>query len=311
MNATKDPNGMEGVERSLRAMLAADAERLQERDLRPPASFAPLRPERWRLPRGVIAVVGAAAATAGLLTGTRLLTTRPPGTPAGTSVPATEATSAPLSVTFTTRTTTLTGPRATARVPVPSVHAKDPQVADSVSQAIEREVTEVSKAFGNRIDDAAPDWPKPLALQVNASTTTWSHFLTVRLDQVSQVGWARSESAPGLPIVEYTALVFDTRTGDRILSPDLFTDMDQAAVAVRAALVAAHPDGTVRADDLETLSLQPSEAGTTTPLTCYPTAAGLHCLVDDGAKTAGYQGRLEATVPWTRLAGVLQPGLRS
>ena len=36
--------------------------------------------------------------------------------------------------------------------------------------------------------------------------------------------------------MEYTALVFDTRTGDRILPPALFTDVDQAAVAVRAAL---------------------------------------------------------------------------
>jgi len=108
--------------------------------------------------------------------------------------------------------------------------------------------------------------------------------------------------------VEYAALVFDTRTGERVLPTDLFTDVDKVTAVVRAALVATHPDK-VTADQLASLSLQPSEAGSTTPLSCDPTDDGLHCLVDDGALTPGYQGRLEATVPWNRLTGFLAPGV--
>jgi hypothetical protein len=312
MNATKDINDMKDIEDSLRAMLAADAQRLQEQDLRPATVFAPPRAARWRTPRGVIAAVGAAAATAGLLAGTQLLTTHGPGTPAGnaTPAPATATVVDGVSVTFTTRTVTFTAPAATATVPVPTVQAEDPRVAERISQAIAQEVTEATNSFGNRIDEAEPDWPEPLALRVSASTTTWNHFLTVRLDETSQVGWDRSESTPGLPIVEYSTLVFDNRTGKRVLAPDLFTNLNQAAAVIRVFLVASHPDGTVRANELEALSLKPSEAGTTTPLSCYPIAEGLHCLVDDGARTPDYQGRLETTVPWDDLADIVRPGLR-
>jgi hypothetical protein len=309
VSGTGGTNGTERAERAVRAMLAAEAELVQERDLRPPTAFPPTVDPRFGRARGVVAVLGAAAATAGLLVGVRVLTT-PPDTGPADRGRVTADNAAGLSVTFGFTTSQLTDPAATVTVPRPAVRADDPQVAQRVSQVLAEQIAVATGAFRSRIEDAEPDWPEPLRLDVTARTTTWRHYLTVRLDQTSVVGWERSETAPTLPIVEYAALVFDTRTGARVLPTDLFTDVDAAAAAVRAALVASRPDGDVRASELEALSLEPAEDGSTVPLSCYPVADGLHCLVDDGARTPDFQGRLEATVPWDELAGVAAPGVR-
>jgi hypothetical protein len=303
-------NQPDSLEESLRAMLAAEAQRLQAGDLRPPAVFPPIRPAGRSRLRAVTAMAGAAAATVGLLVGIRHAVTpyaAPATSPA--AVATTQGDRAPVSVSFTTRTTRLPKP-ATLVVPVASVHAADPAVAQRVSQAIQAEVASQISDYQNMIQQARPGWPQPLSLHVTASTATWKDYLTVRFDMVAVIGQDRSESAPGLPTAGYSALVFDTRTGARVLPPQLFRDLGQTAAIVRAALLAAHPGGRVTAEQLQFLSLQPSGAGTTTPLTCYPTEPGLHCLVDDGARTPDFQGRLEATVPWSDLAGEIQPARR-
>ena len=193
-------------------------------------------------------------------------------------------------------------------MPALTFHSDNQLVADRVSPVVNEEIQEAVTAFKNRIQDADPGWPEPLRLDVVAQPGGWRQFTTIRLEETSVVGWDRSESAAGLPIVEYAALVFDTRTGERVLPTDLFTDVDKVTARVRTALVATHPDK-VTADQLAALSLQPSEAGSTTPLSCDPTADGLHCLVDDGALTPDYPGALEATVPWNQLSDVLAPGV--
>lgn len=304
--------GTERVERALRAMLDAEAERIQEYDLRPATAFPPTVERRWGRTRGVVAVLGAAAATAGLLVGVRVLTAPPPAGPSadgGTEVATRQPEPARLAILPDSRTTRLTKPAATVTVPVLSIQSDNQKVADSVSQVVNEEIQTAVTAFKNRVQDADPGWPQPLRLDVVASAESWQPFVTVRLDETSVVGWD-SESRPGLPIVEYAALVFDTRTGERVLPTDLFTDVDRASAVVRSALLDAHRKDRVTADQLAQLSLEPSEAGSTTPLSCYPLEDGLHCLVDDGALTPDYPGRLEATVPWDRLAGLLAPGVR-
>lgn len=307
---TSGTNGTERVEQALRDMLTTEAELIQEGDLRPPTAFPPTAEPRFGRARGAVAVLGAAAATAGLLVGVRVLTTPPDTGPADRGPTAvTTARPTDLALSFSEETRKLTDPDATVTTPKLSFSSEDPRVADRVSLVVDEQLEVTVNAFRSRIQDAEPDWPEPLTLQVTPQLATWRQFVAVVLEATSEVGWDRSEAAPGLPIVEYTALVFDTRTGDRVLPTDLFTDVDAAAAEVREALVAAHPDGKVRLSELEALSLEPAEDGSTSPLSCYPTGDGLDCLVDDGARTPDFQGRLEAVVPWSELTGVLAPGL--
>lgn len=307
---TSGTNGTERVEQALRHMLATEAELIQEGDLRPPTAFPPTAEPRSGRARGVVAVLGTAAATAGLLVGVRVLTTPPDTGPADRGPTAvTTARPTPLMLALSEQTRKLTDPDATVTTPQLKFHTEDPKVAERISQVVDEHLEETVNGFRNRIQDAEPDWPEPLTLHVTAQLVSRRPLVTVLLEATSEVGWDRSEAAPGLPIVEYTALVFDTRTGDRVLPTDLFTDVDAAAAEVREALVAAHPDGKVRLSELEALSLEPAEDGSTTPLSCYPTGEGLDCLVDDGARTPDFQGRLEAVVPWDELTGVLAPGL--
>lgn len=303
-----------GIEEALRAMLAADAELLQERDLAP---FTPLPAPRRQRPRRAwtaVAVTGAAAATAGILVGAHVLgmTDEPDRRPTG---PATSVATPqpPLSITFESRTTTLTNPAATVTVPVPHVSATDPQVAQRVSDAIGEELAGTQGGFRNRITDPGVVALRPagteLTQDVTATTVSWKQFVTVRFDDVETGGVIWDDGTARRPLTEHSALVFDATTGARVLPPDLFTDLEQVVAAVRSVLVAEHADH-VTADNLASLSLKPSEGGTTTPLTCYPTPDGLRCAVDDGALTPGYTGPLESTVPWQTLTPLLQPRLR-
>jgi hypothetical protein len=137
-----------------------------------------------------------------------------------------------------------------------------------------------------------------------ADVTGWQHYLSIRLDSFSQAG-------ADYPFAESTALTFDTRTGARILSTDMFSNVKQATAVVRAALLASRTDGSLNGFDLSMLSLQPSEEGSTTPLNCYPVAAGLRCLVDQNSLAPYAAGRIEAVIPWRSLAKLLRPGFAS
>lgn len=298
------------IEESLRAMLAAEAERLQESDLRPLAPLpAPSRGGSGRT-RTVGAVLAAAATTAGVLLGAHLIAEPTPGGPASPPVVTASTFRTPLSVTFSSRTITLTGPEATVVTPVPHVRAVDPQVAERVAQAVEQQLADVRNSFRSRITDpgvTASGLPGTPRQEIVATTVTWRQFLTVRLDDTETDTITADDGSPRA-LKEHTALIVDTTTGERVLPPDLFTDLDRASAVVRAALVADHADH-VTADDLAPLSLRPSEAGTTTPLTCYPTAEGLHCAVDEGSRTI-YAGPLESVIPWDALSPLLKPHLR-
>lgn len=302
MNPTApEETAVSSVEDQLRAMFQADAEKIQAGDLRPRAAFPPARSRRTGWLATFSAGLAGAAVITGILLGSHFLAA--PRSPARHTV--VEASPAPLSITFTTRTTTVSPPGVAVAVPVAAVHAADPLAAQRVSTAIEQKLADAVSAFKNRASsniDLGSDPRKMYARITVGDTTTWHHYLSVRFDSWTGVGQEH-------PVNESFALTFDTATGARIVSTDLFTDITKAGALVRGALLASRTDGSLAGYDLATLSLRPSEDGSTIPLTCYPTAAGLHCLVDQWSLTPYEVGRIEATVPWQRLAALLRPGV--
>jgi hypothetical protein len=288
---------MTHIEDQLRALYHADAERIQPGDLGPPASFAPPRGGRIGVLSAAVAVIAAAAVTVAVLVVPRLVLG-----PAASPGPATSGARPALSVTFTTRVATVTPPGVPVTVPVAEVHAADPQAARRVSSVIQQSLADIVSEFRNLATEGAAlgASPRHMSERVTvADVTTWHHYLSVRFDSSADDGGQ-------YPLSESTALTFDTRTGARVLPTGMFTGISQATSVVRAGLLASRTDGSLNGFDLSALSLQPSEAGTTTPLSCYPAPAGLHCLVDRGSLAPYTAGRIEAIIPWRRLAGLLR-----
>jgi hypothetical protein len=292
---------MTRIEDQLRALYHADAELIQPEGLRPPATFA--RPPARRIRRlpASATVLAVAAVMVATLVIPRLLLGTAPSSPGH---PATGATRSALTVTFATHVTIVSPPGVPVTVPVAEVHAADPQAARRVSSVIGANLADIISAFRNRASEniALGSSPRHMYERITvADMTTWHHYLSIRLDSFSDTGDQD-------PINESTALTFDTTTGARILPTAMFTSITKATSVVRAALLASRTDGSLNGYDLSTLSLQPSEAGSTTPLNCYPAPAGLHCLVDQGSLAPYAAGRIEAIIPWQRLAALLRPG---
>jgi hypothetical protein len=293
---------MTRIEDQLRAMYRADAEHIQLSGLRPPASFAPPRARRAGPLPAAVAVLAAAAVTMAVLVVPRLLLGA-----AASPGPATAGARPALSVTFTTRVTTLSPPGVLVSVPVAEVHATNPRASGRVSSVIRESLATIVSEFRNLASEgvASGGSARHMSERITvADVTTWHHYLSIRFD-------ASADDGGQNPLSESTALTFDTTTGARILPTDMFTDISRATAVVRAGLLASRTDGSLNGFDLSTLSLQPSEAGTTTPLSCYPAPAGLHCLVDRGSLAPYAAGRIEAIIPWSRLASLLRPGFAS
>lgn len=292
---------MTRIEEQLRALYHADAEHIQPSDLRPPAPFAPPRACRTgRLPASA-AVLAVAAVTVAILVIPRLLLGAAPSSSGPTTAGARPSA---LTVTFTSRVTIVSPPGVPVAVPVADVHSADPTAARRVSSVIEASLADIISAFRNRATEniALGSSPRRMSERITvADTTVWHHYLSIRLDSFSDAG-------DQYPYNESTALTFDTETGARILPTGMFTSITRATSVVRAALLASRTDGSLNGFDLSALSLQPSEAGSTTPLNCYPAPAGLHCLVDQNSLAPYAAGRIEATIPWQRLARLLRPG---
>lgn len=290
---------MTRIEDKLRALYHADAEHIQPDSLRPPATFGPPRARRsGRLPASA-AVLAVAAVTVAILVVPRLLVGVAPSSsgPPATTRPA-------LTVNFTTRVIVVSPPGVRVAVPVAEVHAADPHAARRVSSMLEETLGTIVSEFRNVASEniTLGSSPQHMSERITvADMTTWHHYLSVRFDSYSQDGGQYPDN-------ESIALTFDTRTGARILSTGMFTNVNRATSIVRAALLASRTDGSLNGFDLSALSLQPSEAGTTTPLNCYPAPAGLHCLVDQNSLAPYAAGRIEAIIPWQHLAKLLRPG---
>ncbi|GAA3812655.1 hypothetical protein GCM10022403_052940 [Streptomyces coacervatus] len=283
---------MTGIEDELRAALHADADRIRQDGLRPPATFPATRSPGSRRRLTTLVTVAAAAATALVVLGVHLLM----------SPPARDAT--PLTVTFTSRTSNVAPTKATITLPVPEVHGTNMKTDQRVSKAIRQQLTEEADVFRNRITSVPGTETRGLSAKVTVGeTVTWGHYLSVRFDTSADTGDEH-------PVNESDVLTFDTRTGAAITLGDMFTDLDKVGDTVRAAMLASRPAGTFHDwHDLETVTLNPSEAGITKPPSCYPTPAGLRCRIDQGQLTPFDYGWIDATVPWKHLTHVLRPGV--
>lgn len=283
------------VEDDLRSMFHADAEQIQLNDLRPPTDFVPIRARRSGWLRASTAALAGAAAITGILLGSHFLAAQPPA----------PASPEPMTITFTMRTIAASPPGLSVGVPVAEVHAVDPLAAKRVSDVIEEKLAYAVTVFENEASENLDlgDDPRRMSQRITVGdTVTWNHYLSVRFDSTNEVGLEH-------PTNESIVLTFDTATGARILSTDLFTDIDRASALVRSGLLASRTDGSLDGFDLAAVSLQPSEEGSTTPLHCYPAPTGLHCLVDQWSLAPYEAGRIEATIPWQRLAPLLRPGV--
>jgi hypothetical protein len=134
------------------------------------------------------------------------------------------------------------------------------------------------------------------------SDAQWGHTVSIVLDVVDDFGGA-------VPSNTSTAVVIDKRTGHAVSAADLFTDVDSVDAVMRTAIRDATRPMPARPRDLAPLTMNAETSDLTTPLTWYPTAAGLHWVVDRGAVASDAQGEPRATVPWSRLAGLVAPDL--
>ena len=91
--------------------------------------------------------------------------------------------------------------------------------------------------------------------------------------------------------------------GHAVRATDLFDDVPAVDRIMRRAIQRATEPAPATSEDLASLSMDDTASGLTSPLTWYPTKAGLHWVVDRGAVASDAQGEPAATVPWTRLAG--------
>jgi hypothetical protein len=293
---------MTNTEDQLRAMFRADAERIQPSDLRPAADFAPPRARRSGWLPATAALLATAAATAAIV-----LAVQPLHTPATHRTPpaAAQSPAAAMSVVFGTRTVVVTPPGATVTVPQADVYAADPAAAARVSGVLDEMINDQVTVFRNRATEDIGLGSKAQDMSakfVVGDTVTWRRYLTVRFDS------SMMTSGPH-PVEESDAATFDTRTGVRVRTTDLFTDIERATTIVREAFLASRRDGSLDGYSLTGFSLQPAEDGSTSMVNCYPTAAGLHCLLDRGNLTPWAAGRVETTVPWDHLAPILRPGV--
>lgn len=299
----------------LRALFRADAERIRPDDLRPAAAFPPprvRRPGRF----AVAAAMVTAAATTVVLVAVQSLHRPPAPAPRAAEFIAPAAPQSimaaprsdgagPLVVGFTTRTARVSPPGVDVAVPEPDVRSGDPVVAGRVSGVLGAMLGERLSAFRNRARESVALGIEPGRMTATVrvgETVAWRHFWSVRFDSTMGTGQA-------YPANESVAATFDTGTGARVLTTDLFTDVARATGVVRAALLASRTDGSLDGFDLSGISLRPAEDGSTTMVNCYPAAAGLRCLVDQGSLAPHAAGRIEATVPWGRLAPLLRPGV--
>jgi hypothetical protein len=107
-----------------------------------------------------------------------------------------------------------------------------------------------------------------------------------------------------------TAVVIDKRTGSAVAAADLFTDVDAVDATMRTAIRHATEPMPAEPGDLASLTTAAAADDLTTPLTWYPTDAGLHWVVDRGAVASDAQGEPAATVPWSGLDGLVAPDMR-
>lgn len=209
-----------------------------------------------------------------------------------------------LEMSFTPHERPIDGTAARTSYPLVNVSggstALERHLMDAVNQRI---VAEIDDYRGRLTSLGVQKRPLTQTITVR-SDAQWGHTVSIVLDVVDDFGGA-------VPSNTSTAVVIDKRTGNAVAATDLFNDVEAANAVMRTAIrQAAQPMPATRRD-VAALTMDAAAGHLTTPLTWYPTSAGLHWVVDRGAVASDAQGEPAATVPWSRLDALVVPGMES
>jgi hypothetical protein len=285
----------ERTEQLLRAALAARAEQVTERELRPGQAPVPQqRQPAWRS-RPLVAMAAAAAVMVVFAVGVDLA-----GRQTGEG-PSTVTPAEPLTVGFTSQEEILPG-GATVAYPQPQVTGGAPGIAARartlLSERVEALVARFRSQVGDQGQSGAPEAEVPMSLTIEpAPVLSWRQYVSVRLDVITNLGGARPSNSS-------SAVVLGVTSGAQVQADEIFTDVDAVDRLMRERI--AESAGPLRyADEVARLSMRPGTDGSTEPLAWYVGPEGLHWVVDRDAIAAGAVGQPEALLPWSALAGLM------
>ena len=272
--------------------------------------FAPVRrigSSRWFRPLPIAAVVATAAAFALAVGGVPSI----PGTSGpGTSTPGIRDVAyvvkfdgganedVRLKASFTPHTVDVDGTKATSNYPLIVVTGGTPKLEKQVMDAANAKIVAELNAYRKQLRDLGLTSRRLSQAITVRSDAQAGHSVSIVFDVVNDFGGA-------VPTNTSTAAVIDKRTGHAVRAKDLFDDVPAVDRIMRRAIQRATQPAPATPDALESLSMDDTATGLTSPLTWYPTKAGLHWVVDRGAVASDAQGEPAATVSWTRLTGEL------
>jgi len=305
------------IEELLTSALTARSEQIHQDDLHAYAPlaepqrrsdrFAPVRrigSSRWIRPLPVAAMVATAAAFAVAIGGVPSI----PGTEPGTSTPRTTevayvvkfdggaSENVHLKASFTPHSVPVDGTKATSNYPLVVVTGGTPKLQKQVMDAANAKLVAEIDAYRKQIRALGLTSRKLTQTITVRSDAQAGHAVSIVFDVVNDFGGA-------VPTNTSTAAVIDKRTGRAVQATDLFDDVPAVDRIMRKAIQRATEPAPAETEDLASLSMDDTATGLTSPLTWYPTKAGLRWVVDRGAVASDAQGEPTATVPWKRLSG--------
>ena len=306
------------IEDLLTSALTARSEQIDHDDLRTyepleepqrrSDRFAPVRSigsSRWVRPLPVAAMVATAAAFAVAIGGVPSI---PGSSDPGTSTPGLKDVAyvvkfdggahedVRLKASFTPHSVPIDGTKATSNYPLIVVTGGTPKLEKRVMDAANAKLVAEIDAYRKQLRALGLTSHKLHQTITVRSDAQAGHAVSIVFDIVNDFGGA-------VPTNTSTAAVIDKRTGHAVRATDLFNDVAAVDRIMRRAIQQATDPAPATTEDLASLSMGDTATGLTSPLTWYPTKAGLRWVVDRGAVASDAQGEPTATVPWTRLAG--------
>ena len=269
--------------------------------------LAPVRrigSSRWVRPLPVAAMVATAAAFAVAIGGV-------PSIPGGSSPDTTPVAyvvrfdggptgDAHLKASFTPHNVPIDGgTKATSTYPLVVVTGGTPRLEKQVMDAANAKIVAEVNAYRKQLRTLGLTSRKLSQSITVRSDAQAGHAVSIVFDVVNDFGGA-------VPTTTSTAAVIDKRTGRTVRATDLFADVPAADRIMRRAIQRATEPAPATSEDLAALSMDDTATGLTSPLTWYPTKAGLRWVVDRGAVASDAQGEPAATVSWSRLAGQIR-----
>ncbi|KQV73988.1 hypothetical protein ASC61_02620 [Aeromicrobium sp. Root344] len=301
------------IEALLASALTARSEQIDHDDLHAYAPLAEPQPRRdrlapvrrigssgWVRPLPIAAMVATAAAFVIAVSGVSI-----PGTSSPDAAPVAYVVrfdggpsgDAHLKASFTPHDVPIDGgTKATSTYPLVVVTGGTPKLEKQVMDAANAKIVAEINAYRKQLRALGLTSRRLSQTITVRSDAQAGHAVSIVFDVVNDFGGA-------VPTTTSTAAVIDKRTGHAFSATDLFADVPAADRIMRRAIQRATEPAPATAEDLAALSMDDTATGLTSPLTWYPTKAGLRWVVDRGAVASDAQGEPAVTVSWARLAG--------